>query len=472
MERIDRYADLIVRVGANVQQGQTLFVTALVEHAPLARALARAGYRAGARLVDVRYADNHLRRAFIESAPEDELTESPPWLLARAEAIAAGGALIMIGGDPEPELLADLDQARVGKARPVDAMQVQLRAQNERKVNWSIAAFPTEGQAQQVFGEPDVERLWEAVAHSVRLDDGDPVQAWQEHSARLRARCEQLDARAFDAIRFSGPGTDLTVGLLPGARWTGGGIETVDGITHVPNLPTEEVFTCPDWRRTEGTVRSTRPLQLGGTIVRDLEVRFAHGEAVEVTASAGAEAVQGQMAIDEFGKRLGEVALVDGESRVGQTGITFFDTLFDENATCHIAYGSGVTFGIDGIDGLEPTELRERGINVSGVHTDFMIGGPEVAVDGITKDGTAVPILREDVWQLSIDARLERYAELAVRVGANLRAGQTLFVTGEHRARTARACPGARGIRRRRPLRGRALRGSTHPARADRARAR
>ena len=275
MERIDRYADLIVRVGANVQQGQTLFVTALVEHAPLARALARAGYRAGARLVDVRYADNHLRRAFIESAPEDELTESPPWLLARAEAIAAGGALIMIGGDPEPELLADLDQARVGKARPVDAMQVQLRAQNERKVNWSIAAFPTEGQAQQVFGEPDVERLWEAVAHSVRLDDGDPVQAWQEHSARLRARCEQLDARAFDAIRFSGPGTDLTVGLLPGARWTGGGIETVDGVTHVPNLPTEEVFACPDWRRTEGTVRSTRPLQLGGTIVRDLEVRFA-----------------------------------------------------------------------------------------------------------------------------------------------------------------------------------------------------
>ena len=143
----------------------------------------------------------------------------------------------MIGGDPEPELLADLDQARVGKARPVDAMQVQLRAQNERKVNWSIAAFPTEGQAQQVFGEPDVERLWEAVAHSVRLDDGDPVQAWREHSARLRARCEQLDARAFDAIRFSGPGTDLTVGLLPGARWTGGGIETVDGITHVAEPP-------------------------------------------------------------------------------------------------------------------------------------------------------------------------------------------------------------------------------------------
>ena len=198
-DRIDAYAELIVRVGANVQPGQTVYVAALVEHAPLARAIGRAGYAAGARLVDVRYVDNHLRRSFIENAAEADLSETTPWQMARTEALADGGALIMIAGDPEPELLADLDQARVGKARPVDAANRQLRAQNERAVNWTIAAFPTEGQAKQVFGEPDVERLWEAVAYAVRLNEPDPVAAWREHSARLRARCLELDAAAFDA---------------------------------------------------------------------------------------------------------------------------------------------------------------------------------------------------------------------------------------------------------------------------------
>jgi aminopeptidase len=400
-DRLEAYADLIVRVGANVQPGQTLYVSALVEHAPLTRAVARAGYAAGARTVDVRYIDNHVRRAFIEHAPDDALSETPAWQMARTEALADGGALIMIAGDPEPRLFADLDQQRVGKATALEAIKRQLRAQNERTVNWTIAAFPTEGQAELVFGEPDVERLWEAIAHAVRLDEPDPVAAWQRHVARLRARCEQLDGLAFDALRFTGPGTDLTVGLIPGARWTGGGLTTAGGIQHVPNLPTEEVFACPDWRRTEGTVRATRPLSLGGTIVRDLELRFEGGDAVEVRASTGADAVRGQMDADEFGKRLGEVALVDGESRVGQTGITFFDTLFDENATSHIAYGAGGSFGIDGLAGLEPDEIRARGVNVASVHTDFMIGGPEVAVDGVTTDGQTVPILREDVWQLT-----------------------------------------------------------------------
>jgi aminopeptidase len=401
MDRLERYADLIVRVGANVQPGQTLFVNGMVEHAELARALARAGYEAGARYVDVRYSDQHVRRAMIELADDDVLIETPGWLLEQAWAIGDDGALVMIAGDPEPELLADLDQDRVGRTRPLALLEALNKAQFERTVSWTIAAFPNEGWARQIFGEPDVERLWEAIAESVRLDEPDPVAAWREHDARLRDRCRQLNELDLDRLQFRGPGTDLLVGLLPDVSWAGGGITTATGIEHVPNMPTEEVFTVPDWRRTEGFVRSTRPLDLGGTVVRDLEMTFAAGEAVDVRASTGADAVRSQMSVDEFGTRLGEVALVDGTSRVGRTGLTFFNTLFDENATCHIAYGTAVLFGAEAYEGLEPDELRARGANVSNIHTDFMIGGPEVDVDGFTRDGRSIPILREDNWQLS-----------------------------------------------------------------------
>ena len=400
MERIDRYADLIVRVGVNVQPGQTVFVDAAVDHADLVRAIARSAYRAGARYVDVRYVDPHVRKAFVELAPVEMLTETPAWLLERVEALADGGALIMIAGEAEPELLAGSDPARVGKARPVAALTRQMRAQNDRTVAWTIAAHPTAGQAALMFGEPDVERLWDAVAHSVRLDEPDPVQAWREHIDRLGARCAQLDALELDAVHFRGPGTDLTVGLLPGSRWHGGAATTQGGVVHVANLPTEEVFTCPDWRRTEGTVRSTCPLALGGTVVRDLEVAFSGGSVVDVKASTGADVVRSQLDTDEFARRLGEVALVDGTSRVGQTGLTFYSVLFDENATCHIAYGAGIVHAVAGAEGLSPDELRERGVNVSAVHTDFMIGGREVEVDGRTRDGGTIPIIREDEWQL------------------------------------------------------------------------
>jgi aminopeptidase len=401
VDGLDRYADLIVRVGAAVQPGQRVFVNSATEHAELVRALTRSAYRAGAAYVDVVYSDQHVRRAMIQSADDEILTWSPPWLVERMSACAEGGALIMVAGEAEPELLADLDQTRVGKTRPLDVLAEARKGQGARSMSWVIAASATAGWAAQMFGEPDVDRLWKAIGETVGLDEPDPVATWQEHTARLRERARQLNGLGLDALRYSGPGTDLTIGLLAGHKWTGGGVETTYGAFHVPNMPTEEVFTVPDRRRADGTVRSTRPLQLGGTVVRDLAFRVEGGRIVDVSATSGADAVRAQLATDDGASHLGEVALVDGSSRVGKTGLIFFNTLFDENATCHIAFGSAIYFGTQGLDGLDETELLERGFNQSSIHTDFMVGGAEVTVTGVTRDGDAVTIIEDDVWQLS-----------------------------------------------------------------------
>ena len=391
--RIDEYAELAVRVGANVQPGQLVDVIANIEHADAARAVARAAYRAGASYVDVRYSDPHVRRALIEYGADDVLSWSPTWLLERAKTFGRErAAIVALVGNAEPDLLADLPGERVGRARMVDLAAESVKQMNERLNNWVVIGVPNEGWAEQMFGEPDVERLWELVAHCVRLDADDPVKEWREHVARLAARVRQLDDVGIDRLHFRGPGTDLTVGLLPQSLWQGVESVTDTGITYVANMPTEEVFTTPDSRRTEGVVRSTRPLVLNGKVVRGLEMRFEAGRIVDVRADEGADVIKGELQTDERAPYLGEVSLVDGTSRIGQTGLTFWDTLFDENATCHIAYGAAYAEAVDG--GLI------EGVNVSTVHTDFMIGGPEVDVDAVTWDGRTVPLLREDVWQL------------------------------------------------------------------------
>jgi aminopeptidase len=392
--REEHYAELIVHIGANVQPGQLVDVVAGPEHASIVREVARASYRAGARYVDVRYVDPHLRRALIESAAGDDvLSWTPPWLLSRERTFGdERAAVVVLTGDAEPNLLADLPGDRVGRARMIELAEETSRQITERLGNWTVVGVPNEGWARQMFGEPDVERLWGLVEHCVRLDEPDPVAAWRTHIETLGRRSDALNSLGVDALRFHGPGTDLTVGLLPESRWLGVESTTVDGIVYVANMPTEEVYTTPDARRTEGVVSSTMPLSVYGRIVTGLKVRFSEGRIVEVDADEGAEVIRGQLETDERAGFLGEVALVDGSSRIGQTGLTFFDTLYDENATCHVAYGGAYAEAVEG--GMI------EGVNDSSVHTDFMIGGPEVAVDAITRDGTVVPLLRDNAWQL------------------------------------------------------------------------
>ncbi len=399
-ETLAAYARLTVQVGINVQPGQRLAINAFPEHAPLVRAVTEEAYAAGARFVDVYYSDQHVRRSHILHASEEQLGWSPPWLVQRlVELGEEGGALLAISGNPEPELFADLDGGRIARSRMRAVSEAGLQLTNGL-CNWSIVAFPSAGWAQQVFGEPDVERLWAAVATAVRLDEPDPVSAWQEHIARLSERAAVLNHHRFDALRYRGPGTDLTIGLLPASRWLAAEDESL-GIKHVANMPTEEVFTTPDTRRTEGTVRSTYPLQLQGNVIRGLTIRFREGRAVEVHADEGEELICAHIASDEGAARLGEAALVDRSSRVGQTGVVFYDTLFDENAASHIALGAAIVQCVEGAEAMSEQEQVALGINKSSLHTDFMIGGPQVDIWGVSASGEEIPILADGGWVLS-----------------------------------------------------------------------
>jgi aminopeptidase len=328
----------------------------------------------------------------IEFGPDEALTYSPAWMKTMAEA-TTGSAQLGTSGNPEPELLADLDGERVSRAIPLEAAEITRRLHHRRAFNWCAVGAPTEGWAQQVLGEPDVERLWELVASCFRLDEPDAVAAWREHLDRLDARAAALTGLQPDTLRYRGPGTDFAVGLLPTARWGSARFETASGIEYVANMPTEEIFTTPDPSRAEGTLRSSMPLSLAGQLIRGLELTFEDGRIVHVEAETGAEIVRGHLERIENAERLGELALVTNESRVGQTGTFFYNTLFDENATCHIAYGFGIANAFEG----EPDER----MNISNIHVDFMVGGPELEVDAVLADGTEVPLIRGEEWQLA-----------------------------------------------------------------------
>jgi aminopeptidase len=398
---LDVYARLAVDVGLNLVPGQDVLVIADVEHTELTRAVVRRAYEAGARFVDFEYRDARVNRARADLAPDDALGWSPPYRVQQIRDLGdRRGAIVQITAAPDPAIYEGVDGARLARNNPVEVRRAYLDQVSEGRVNWVIVAGPTAAWARRVFGEPDVGRLWEAISRAVRLDEPDPAAAWRDHIARLSARADQLTARGFDAIRLRGPGTDLTVGLLEGGIWECAATKTAWGHPYVPNMPTEEVFTTPRAERTEGVVRSTKPLVLLGQLVRDIELRFEGGRAVEIVAAEGQDVLRQHMATDANSNRLGEVALVDEHSRVGRTGITFFDTLFDENAASHIAYGEGLPESLPGGPDMSWEEREAHGVNHSSVHIDFMVGSPEVDAHGVERDGTKVPILLGGEWVL------------------------------------------------------------------------
>jgi aminopeptidase len=395
-------AQLAVRVGVDVQPGQDVVVLGWdVEQAPIVRAVAEQAYAGGARFVSAVYWDQHVKRSRLLHAPRESLGFVPDWFETIAsECVARRSAVVSVWGDAHRELFDDIAPERVA-AELLPTTPSFLEAASRGDFSWTVVPGPCLGVAQAVLGTPDLDRLWELMTPMLRLDASDPVSAWREHVARLRARAALLTRRNFAALRFFGGGTDLTVGLLAGARWEGGASETRWGAQMVSNMPTEEVYTTPDHRRTDGVVRTTRPIYLtSGGRVEGLTLRFEHGRAVGIEAAQGAAFVRAQMAIDDGAARLGEVALVDGSSPVGKTGIVFGDGLIDENATCHIAWGNAYASTMPELPEEEEAQIG-CGFNRSIVHQDAMIGGPEVDVAGIDQDGIEVPIIAADRWVLA-----------------------------------------------------------------------
>jgi aminopeptidase len=393
---LERFADLAIGFAANVQKGQVVAIGAELGKEAMVRALAAKAYQYGAKFVDVQYFDMHVKRARILDAEEETLDYVPPWFGHRIlELGRLRCARVGLSGPATPGLLDDLDPRRAGRDQLPFVREAGVVV-NERTTNWTIVPYPTLGWARQVHpGLADDEalaRLSEQILHVCRLDEADPVAAWKERADLLVDTAARVTAQRFAALRFEGPGTNLTVGLLPTTLFMAARFETVDGIVHMPNLPSEEIFGAPDPQRTEGVVRATKPLVIGGSIIRGLEVEFRDGRAVRIDADEGADVLRAYAARDEGASRLGEVALVDGDGRIGKLETVFFDTLLDENAASHIALGESYRFTAG--------EADEKRLNHSSIHVDFMIGGDDVSVTGVTTEGEDVPVLRDGAWQL------------------------------------------------------------------------
>jgi aminopeptidase len=403
-QKLDRLAEVAVQVGLGLRAGQELIMSAPIEALPLVRRITEHAYKAGALLVTTFYSDDPSVLARYEYAADASFDYAPTWLHdAIATGFRSGAARLAIAG-ANPALLARQDPAKVARANVAasKAGKPAMELITRHEINWTIVACATLEWAKLVFpGEPEnvaVGRLWDAIFLSSRVAVDDPVQEWREHGARLKKRMEMLNAKRFYALHFKGPGTDLTVGLADDHLWAGGGTTAGNGVYCQPNIPTEECFTTPHKDRVNGTVRASKPLSHQGTLIENIAVRFENGRIVEATATAGEDVLNRLISTDDGARRLGEVALVPHSSPIAQSGVLFWNTLFDENAASHIALGQAYSTCIIDGEKMDAEQLAAVGANASLIHVDWMIGSGEMDVDGVTADGAAEPLMRKGEW--------------------------------------------------------------------------
>ncbi len=403
-ENLTKYAELAVKVGVNIQKGQSLYISASIDNPEFVRLLTKTAYEVGAKQVYVDWTDDVITRTRFELAPSESFTDFPAWKIQEREQLAEQGAAFMSVVSSSPDLLKGIDSSRIAAFQKTAGTALSKYRQyvQSDKISWTVIAAPSKAWAAKVFPEvaedQQISALWEAIFKAVRADVESPIEAWSKHDDTLHEKVDYLNDKNYLKLHYTAPGTDLTIELPKGHLWCGAGSVNQKGETFMANMPTEEVFTVPWKTGVDGVVSSTKPLSYGGNIIDDFKITFEKGRIVQVEAAEGQEVLQQLVDTDEGAKYLGEVALVPHHSPISESGLLVYNTLFDENASNHLAIGSAYAFCLEGGKKMTQEELHENGLNQSITHVDFMIGSDQMDIDGILEDGTKEPIFRGGNW--------------------------------------------------------------------------
>ncbi|MFV0519348.1 MAG: aminopeptidase [Lachnospirales bacterium] len=406
-EKLELYAKTAVRVGINLKENQELNISAPIECIDLARALTKEAYRAGAKTVHVEYVDQQIALLRYLEAPDSSFEdEYYSWLVDKSKSLLDRGSARINISAYDPNVFKDVDKERLNswtKKGNIATQPLSIRMMNN-EVQWLVISAPTDAVSTLIFPDVDVEKAkelhWEAIFDACRINTKDPVKAWQDHKTLVRSKVKWLNEEDFASLQFtnSDKTTDLNIGLVTDHLWAGVGDTTLDGHEFIPNLPTEEVFSMPDKNNVNGVIRSTKPLNYHGTTIDNFTLTFKDGAVVDYSAEVGYETLKNLLESDEGAKRIGEVALVPDDSPISKSGLTFFTTLYDENASCHLAFGRSYTCNIKGGTTMSQEELSSKGANTSIVHVDFMVGSADLNITGIKKDGTKIPVFVNGNW--------------------------------------------------------------------------